>query len=325
MLPGGGHVAIAQQRSTSHRRYADSCRRTPTCWTSSWLLANRPSPSKHDTGSRFMTSGNDPNVGSASTGMKLTRSCRGCRSPRIRSVSRACWLSGYATGNSDYPWIRMGVSTTALPTSTGNCVRRYGQRSRSVHVDIVNSQPALLAVCLDKQYRDPRFPSGSGEGETRSDRAEPGGGESTTIYDAAPFSPIEGGDRYQRLATAGRLHEHLMAKTGMPRGAVKKGLLRDVFGKRVRTRVPWRTPSARVSRACTSSFDGSIATTMPPCSANSSAVESDLVIDRVGHRLHQFARCRLLFSSRHRHRRTSFWGRDAGDGHPVEPGGRGLM
>ena len=37
---------------------------------------------------------------------------------------------------------------------------------------------------------------------------------------------------YQKLATTGRLYEHLMAKTGQSRSDVKVGLLRDVFGKR---------------------------------------------------------------------------------------------
>jgi hypothetical protein len=40
-----------------------------------------------------------------------------------------------------------------------------------------------------------------------------------------------GFSQYEQLATSGRLYEHLMDKTGLSRREVKKGLLRDVFGK----------------------------------------------------------------------------------------------
>ena len=78
---------------------------------------------------------------------------------------------------------------------------------------------ALLALMLHRQ----------GAVEERQDdhRTEP-----LYYYDGAPLGPLVGFSEYKSLATTGRLYEHLMAKTGLCRGAVKRGLLRDVFGKR---------------------------------------------------------------------------------------------
>ena len=72
------------------------------------------------------------------------------------------------------PYGRVHNSITNLNRQLRPSLRIKG--APLAHLDIVNSQPALLAVCLGKQYRDSRFASGGGEGETGSDRAEPGGG-----------------------------------------------------------------------------------------------------------------------------------------------------
>jgi hypothetical protein len=81
-----------------------------------------------------------------------------------------------------------------------------------------------------------------------------------------------------------------MAKTGMPRGAVKKGLLRDVFGKR-------GSYSCPLEDAFRASFPG-VHQFIRWFNRDDHAallrelqrVESDLVIHQVGHRLQEL-RC----------------------------------
>ena len=97
-------------------------------------------------------------------------------------------------------------------------------RQSLAHLDIVNSQPALLSVLIEQQSKQLGNSSGDGTGS--------GQAGSLSIYDRRGFSPLGGIGHYRALATAGRLYEHLMDKTGLPRTAVKKGVLRDVFGKR---------------------------------------------------------------------------------------------
>jgi hypothetical protein len=160
------------------------------------------------------------------------------------------------------------------------------------HLDIVNSQPALLAVLIGPRGNGSGERAGSGEvglansgeGETSSEAG------SVSIYDRRGFSPVEGVGHYRALATAGRLYEHLMATTGMPRGAVKKGLLRDVFGKRGSYPCPLED-AFRASFPAVHQFirwfnrDDHAALLR-----HLQRVESDLVIDRVGRRLHEL-RC----------------------------------
>ena len=171
--------------------------------------------------------------------------------------------------------------------TTSGAASDEGSSSRTL--DIVNSQPALLAVLIGQR--------GNGSGGRRARREWRAAGRrasseagSVSIYDRRGFSSLEGVGHYRALATAGRLYEHLMAKTGMPRGAVKKGLLRDVFGKRG----SYPSPLEDAFRA---SFPG-VHQLIRWFNRDDHAallrelqrVESDLVIHRVGHRLQEL-RC----------------------------------
>ena len=97
--------------------------------------------------------------------------------------------------------------------------------------------------------------------------------------------PLEGYSEYRELATSGRLYEHLMAKTHLPRKDVKVALLRDVFGKR------GSYPNA-VEQGFRESFPGVWSFVRRFNREDHGAlrkelqrVESELVIHRVGERL----------------------------------------
>ena len=66
-------------------------------------------------------------------------------------------------------------------------------------IDIVNSQPALLALLIHNT--------------------------DSSIHDRHTFTPKVGVVGYNQLATSGRLYEHLMEWTGLSRREVKVGLL----------------------------------------------------------------------------------------------------
>jgi hypothetical protein len=146
------------------------------------------------------------------------------------------------------------------------------QRQPLGSLDIVNSQPALLALLIHSHALG-----------TEGDRhGQPGG---LSIYDGKPFPPPEGHSEYEQLATSGRLYEHLMEKTGLSRADVKVGLLREVFGKHD------SYPSA-VESASRQSFPGVYAFVRRfnrddhgSLLKELQRVESDLVIRQVGSRL----------------------------------------
>jgi hypothetical protein len=64
-------------------------------------------------------------------------------------------------------------------------------------IDIVNSQPALLALFIHNTV--------------------------PSIYDRHTFTSEVGFSQYEQLATSGRLYEHLVDRTGLSRREVKKG------------------------------------------------------------------------------------------------------
>ena len=149
------------------------------------------------------------------------------------------------------------------------------QRQKLTSVDIVNSQPALLALLIHRQGSHAHI-----RGSTDQSRQ-------LSIYHATPFTPPEGFSEYQKLATTGRLYEHLMAKTGQSRSDVKVGLLRDVFGKR------GQYPSV-VEQSFRESFPGVWSFVRRFNGDDHGAllkklqrVEPDLVIHQVGNRLAQ--------------------------------------
>ena len=54
-------------------------------------------------------------------------------------------------------------------------------------------------------------------------------GTATSIYDDRFNPPPAGFSEYRRLATSGRLYEHLMDKTGLSRADVDRAVLAPVF------------------------------------------------------------------------------------------------
>ena len=108
-----------------------------------------------------------------------------------------------------------------------------------------------------------------------------------SIYDPTPFSSVEGGDDYASLATKGQLYEYLMAATGLSRKAVKKGLLRDVFGKRRH----YASPLEQAFRECFPAVWSFVRWFNRDSHAallrQLQRVESELVIHRVGHLLQE--------------------------------------
>jgi hypothetical protein len=115
---------------------------------------------------------------------------------------------------------RVHNSITSLPRTLRQALRIHSQELGSV--DIVNSQPALLAMLIHNTDHTHRWAS---HGHSLK-------GTAPSIYDDRFFPPEDGFSQYQKLATSGRLYEHLMDRTALSRREVKKGLLRDVFGKR---------------------------------------------------------------------------------------------
>ena len=92
---------------------------------------------------------------------------------------------------------RVHNAITSLHRTLRPALRIAGQPLGNV--DIVNSQPALLAVLMHNT--------------------------DSSIYDRHTFTPKVGVVGYNQLATSGRLYEHLMEWTGLSRREVKVGLL----------------------------------------------------------------------------------------------------
>ncbi|MHB0960413.1 MAG: hypothetical protein ACYC0X_31595 [Pirellulaceae bacterium] len=233
---------------------------------------------------------------------------------------------------------RVHNSITNLYRTIRPALRTHGKPT--MHIDIVNSQPALLAMLL-------RRPSNVESGDfclcqrdpARAARHRPPDShhlDATTtnavsIDDRTPFIRIEGGDHYQKLANGGRLYEHLMARTGMSRAEVKVGLLRDVFGKRGHYPCP-------LEQAFREDFPGVYQVIRWLNRDNHAAllrdlqrVESDLVIHRVGRRLQEL-RCTGCISLHDAvfvlgtcpPRGAGISRRDEGHGCANEAGGRGV-
>jgi len=118
---------------------------------------------------------------------------------------------------------RVHNDITCLHRSLRSTLRMHGKPVQGV--DIVNSQPGMLAVMISN--RSGHRPGVLGHRESGPSRRPP-----LSIYDGTPFTPPEGFEEYTRLVTNGGLYEHLADVTGLGRRQVKKGLLRDVFGKK---------------------------------------------------------------------------------------------
>ncbi len=197
---------------------------------------------------------------------------------------------------------RVHNSITNLHRRIRPALRIHGEPT--MHIDIVNSQPALLAVLIRQLAlwdADIDHPSSSELAVSRFARRQVGAGGTAcsavahsggsgdptplSIYDRAPFGPTEGDKLYERLATSGRLYEHLMTLTGMSRAEVKVGLLRDVFGKRGHYSCPleqvFRDDFAGVQQFIRWFNRDDHAALLRELQR----VESDLVIHRVGKRL----------------------------------------
>ncbi|QDV44381.1 hypothetical protein Enr13x_42460 [Stieleria neptunia] len=102
---------------------------------------------------------------------------------------------------------------------------------RLVGVDIVNSQPAMLATLLRTRNTHP---------PTHSTPPPPFHG-SLPYYSAHPYNPIGGEtrrsrstERYIELASTGRLYEDLVEGTGLTREECKSHFLKDVLAKKGR-------------------------------------------------------------------------------------------
>jgi hypothetical protein len=182
------------------------------------------------------------------------------------------------------PYGRVHNSITSLHRTLRPALRIQGQPLASL--DIINSQPAMLAVLTSRANQDGGTASNHAALQGDTLRGGPQANSpltaSTSIYDAHTFTPEEGVVSYQQLATSGRLYEHLMDRTGLTRAEVKVGLLRDVFGKR-----GWY-PSP-VEDAFKESFPGPWRFVRQFNRDDHAAllrelqrVESDLVIERVG-------------------------------------------
>lgn len=167
------------------------------------------------------------------------------------------------------PYGRVHNSITSLCRSIRPALRMGKQPLAGV--DIVNSQPALLAWHLAN------LPPERGK-------------QSAIIYEEAPPGPLPSPSpgpsrRFLTLATTGRLYEHLMRLTGLDRDAVKLHLMRDVLG----LRYPY--PSV-VGDAFRSEFPEVAAFVLRFNAGDHGnllrhlqSVESDLVVRRVGRRL----------------------------------------
>jgi len=165
---------------------------------------------------------------------------------------------------------RVHNAITSLSKALRPALRMQGQPTG--HIDIINSQPAMLALLLTHGTAVPST-AGGPPGVLRS------------IYDRRGTSPSEGARMYCELAAKGYLYEYLMDETGLTRADVKRGLLRDVFGRR-----QWYPSLVEdVFRDCFPAVYEFIR----DCNRDDHAallralqgVESDLVIRRIGARL----------------------------------------
>ena len=102
-----------------------------------------------------------------------------------------------------------------------------------VGVDIVNSQPAMLALLIS----NPRFLLHGLELRKTARRDSPTAQTKPSLiteplYYDTPFSPFEGFSAYAKAAIEGQLYEQLARETGLPRERIKTRLFSDVFGKK---------------------------------------------------------------------------------------------
>ncbi len=114
---------------------------------------------------------------------------------------------------------RVHNAITSLCRPLRATLRMKGQSMS--HVDLVNAQPALLALLEREERQLPTTAPARGRLPVQ-----------VSIYDRRGFSPLGGKLNYESLVTEGRLYEYLMAKTGMTRADIKRALLADVFGRR---------------------------------------------------------------------------------------------
>ena len=126
----------------------------------------------------------------AATASKSRRAAR----ERVHAAApNGSWLTAVAGSG----FGRVHNSITSLHRTLRPALRIAGQPLGSI--DIVNSQPALLALLIHNT--------------------------DSSIHDRHTFTPKVGVVGYNQLATSGRLYEHLMEWTGLSRREVKVGLL----------------------------------------------------------------------------------------------------
>ena len=128
--------------------------------------------------------------GDCSHGIQVSPRCSrtGSRRRTKRQLANCCrWL-----------WLRSGPQLDHQPAPNAE-TRTPHSRPAPGSIDIVNSQPALLALLIHNT--------------------------DSSIHDRHTFTPKVGVVGYNQLATSGRLYEHLMEWTGLSRREVKVGLL----------------------------------------------------------------------------------------------------
>ncbi len=142
---------------------------------------------------------------------------------------------------------RVHNAITSLCRPLRATLRMKGQSMS--HVDLVNAQPALLALLEREERQLPTTDQPEDDYQYRY--------PFTIDGDLARWGKLN----YESLVTEGRLYEYLMAKTGMTRADIKRALLADASADGGGIRVCSRMCSATASPKSIGSFDRSIVTT----------------------------------------------------------------
>lgn len=172
---------------------------------------------------------------------------------------------------------RIHNSITSLCRSIRPALRMEGYPLAGV--DIVNSQPALLAWHLANLP-----PQRGKQAGIINGRDAPG---PPPLLPCASFSqpPPLGTPLFCSLASTGRLYESLMDRTGLDRDVVKKSLMQDVLG----SRYPYPSPVGDAFRSAFPEVAGFILRfnrrDHGDLLRHLQRAESDLVVGRVGRRL----------------------------------------